>query len=304
MERVIMDVDTGLDDAVAIVLAAGSEQIQIEGIVAVCGNMGLEYTLENTLNVCDLLDITAPVYKGADRPLLRDKVDAGEFHGKTGLDGPVFPPRKKQVTKGLGVQYIIDTVLANPNQINLVAVGPLTDIALAIRVEPKVALLAKRIVIMGGSFSRGNVTEFAEFNTYADPEAAQIVFTSGANLFLFPLDCTMQVRLSKERLASYHAMHKKASTMVSACMDTYMYNYERFNQGLPVLHDPLCIAFLIDPTLFGLHRKEVTVELAEKKEYGRTLAGKDCTNGGVSVALQAKTEGFWALMDSALATLQ
>jgi inosine-uridine nucleoside N-ribohydrolase len=202
------------------------------------------------------------------------------------------------------VQFIIDTVLANPKEINLVAVGPLTDIALAIRLEPKVASLAKRIVLMGGSFCGGNVTEFAEFNTFADPEAAQIVFSSKANLVMFPLDCTMQVRLSKERLANYHTMKGKAATMVAACMDTYMYNYTRFNQGLPVLHDPLCIAFLIDPTLFCLHRKEVSVELANKEKYGRTLAGKPCTEGGVSVALQADTERFWFLMDKALSELQ
>jgi ribosylpyrimidine nucleosidase len=304
MERIIMDVDTGLDDAVAIVLAAGSKEIQIEGIVAVSGNMGLEHTLENTLNVVDLLGLEIPVYAGCDRPLVRNKVDAGAFHGKTGLDGPVFEPRTKQVTPGSGVQFIIDTILENPNEINVVAIGPLTDVAQAIRLEPKIVSLVKSIVLMGGSFSQGNVTAFAEFNTFADPEAAQIVFSSKANLIMFPLDCTTQVRLSKERLASYHELKGKAAAMVAACMDTYMDNYKRFNQGLPILHDPLCIAYLIDPTLFELHRKEVTVELEDKKEYGRTLEGKSCTEKGVSVALKADTDRFWNMMDKALGELQ
>jgi ribosylpyrimidine nucleosidase len=304
MERIILDVDTGLDDAVAIVLASALPSVEIEGIVAVSGNIARERTLENTLDVCDLLGISAPVYPGSDRPLLREAVHAGEFHGKTGLDGPVFGPREKQASEGNGVRFIVDTVMANPHEITLVALGPLTDIALALRLEPQVARLARQIVSMGGSFCGGNVTEAAEFNAYADPEAAQIVFSSGASVVMFPLDCTMQVRLGKERLAAYHRMGRKAAGMVAACMDTYMDNYTRLDLGLPVLHDPLCVAYLADPEMFGLHEAHVTVELRDRSEYGRTIATDSLPEDRVKIAKEVDPSRFWAMLDDALLNLR
>ena len=304
MQRIILDVDTGLDDAVAIILAAGSKAIHIEGLVATSGNVGLERTLENTLNVCEVVGITAPVYRGSEKPLKRERVHAGDFHGESGLDGPVFNKRKnQQVKEGSGIRFIIDTIMANPGEITLVPIGPLTDIALAMQQEPKIIHLVKEIVLMGGSFVGGNVTSDAEFNTYADPEAAQIVFSSGAPLVMFPLDCTTRVNLSPEALARYKTFSGESAKLFCACMDTYMANYQRKGKGHPAMHDPLCIAYLIDPKPFTYERHEVSVELVDQATYGKTLKGKDCKEGGVLVAKKAELTHFWSLIDQALIAL-
>ena len=304
MQRVILDVDTGLDDAVAIILAAGSSAIHLEGLVATSGNVGLERTLENTLNVCEEVGIVAPVYAGSSKPLKRERVHAGDFHGESGLDGPVFQMRKhQQVQEGSGIQFIIDTIINNPGEITLVPVGPLTDIALAMKQEPKIIRSVKEIVLMGGSFVGGNVTSEAEFNTYADPEAAQMVFSSGAPLVMFPLDCTTKVNLSPEALTRYKTFEGKSAKLFCSCMDTYMANYQRKGVGYPAMHDPLCIAYLIDPKPFTYERHEVSVELADQATYGKTLRGKDCKEGGVLIAKKADTSHFWPLIDQALLTL-
>ncbi|MDT4763279.1 nucleoside hydrolase [Sphaerochaeta sp. PS] len=305
MQRIILDVDTGLDDAVAIILAAGSPSIHIEGLVATSGNVGLERTLENTLNVCEVVGIEAPVYRGSSQPLVRDKVDAGDFHGESGLDGPVFQPRRRQqVQEGSGIQFIIDTIMANPHEITLVPVGPLTDIAVAMQREPRIISRVKEIVLMGGSFVGGNVTKEAEFNTYADPEAAQIVFTSGAPLVMFPLDCTTKVTLSPEQLERYHTFTGESARLFCSCMDSYMANYQRKGKGHPAMHDPLCIAYLIDPKPFLFERHEVSVELEDAPTYGKTLKGKETETGGVLVAKKGDTTHFWSLIDQALLSLR
>ncbi len=304
MQRIILDVDTGLDDAVAIILAAGSKDIHIEGLVATAGNVGLERTLENTLNVCEVVGIDAPVFAGSAKPLKRERVHAGDFHGQSGLDGPLFQPRvNQQVRPGSGIQFIIDTIMANPGEITLVPVGPLTDIAIAMQQEPRIISLVKEIVLMGGSFVGGNVTLEAEFNTYADPEAAQLVFSSGAPLVMFPLDCTTQVTLSPEALARYKTFTGESAKLFCSCMDTYMANYQRKGVGYPAMHDPLCIAYLIDPKPFTYERHEVSVELEDQGTYGKTIRGKTCKEGGLLVAKKADTTHFWSLIDEALRIL-
>lgn len=303
MERIILDVDTGHDDAVALVLAAGSPRIQIEGIIAVAGNQVRSKTLENTLNVCDYLGISAPVFAGLDRPIVRDQVTAGDIHGKTGLDGPVFPPRKKQAESSNGVQFIIDTVLANPHEITLVPTGPLTDIAMAIRLEPKVAELVKQIVFMGGSTGEGNVTYSAEFNIYADPEAAHIVCTSGAPLVMMGLDVTLQVMLTDERLDRYKRFPGKAAKMFCASMDNYMASCRRHGHDYPAMHDPCCVAYLIDPEMFICERRELLIELHGTHTYGRTVVGPYLKEGGVSIATKTEPEKFWKLLDIAFDNL-
>ncbi|MFA6688914.1 MAG: nucleoside hydrolase [Sphaerochaetaceae bacterium] len=303
MERIIMDVDTGHDDAVALVLAAGSPQIQIEGIVAVAGNQVRERTLENTLNVCDYLDIEAPVFAGLDRPIVRRQITAGNIHGKTGLDGPVFPPRTKQVHPGNGVRFIIDTVLANPHEITLVPTGPLTDIAMAIRMEPAVADLVKEIVFMGGSTGEGNVTYSAEFNIFADPEAAQIVCTSGAPLVMMGLDVTLQVMLTDERLDTYREFPEKAASMFCASMDNYMASCRRHGHDYPAMHDPCCIAYLLDRDMFSFERRELQIELQGALTYGRTVVGPHLDEGGALIAKKTKPEQFWNMLDTAFRNL-
>ncbi len=304
MERIVLDVDTGLDDAVALLLAAGLEEIVIEAVVATAGNVGLEKTLENTLNIMEVTKQTCPVYRGSSKPLVRTAVEAGDFHGETGLDGPKFEKRVIQsVQEGSGIDAMIKLVAENPNQITIVSVGPLTDVALAMQKDTRFTSLVKQIIIMGGSFSTGNVTEEAEFNTYADPEAAQIVFSSEAPLVLFSLDCTRTVTLDAQRLERYKAYKGRCAQVFCSCMDTYSANYKRMNQGWPQMHDPLCIAYLVDPSKCKTETQRVIVDTKAGPSYGKTTkqACTDCN--AVTIAQSIDIPWFWSLIEKALCQL-
>ena len=304
MERILLDVDTGLDDAVALFLAAGLEEISIEAVIATAGNVGLENTLENTLNVLETAQIHCPVYRGADKTLVRKPVEAGDFHGKSGLDGPVFAPRKyQQARQESGIDAMIRLVKQNPHQISIVSIGPLTDLALALRKEPALAVLCKQIVIMGGSFSKGNVTPYAEFNTFADPEAASLVFSCGAKMVLFPLDCTRQVTLSHARLSAFHKRTGKSNAVFCACMDSYTANYTKRGQGEPQMHDPLCVAYLVDPTKVETESCIVTVDTRQGATYGKTSKTPTEETRGILIAKRLDIPWFWSLVDCSLANL-
>ena len=304
MERIILDVDTGLDDAVALFLAAGLDEISIEAVIATAGNVGLDNTLENTLNILETAGVKCPVYKGADKPLVRNPVQAGDFHGKSGLDGPVFAPRKFQhAQEEDGIEALVRMVRKNPHQLSIVSVGPLTDLALAFRKDPSVALLCKQIVVMGGSFSQGNVTEHVEFNTFADPEAASLVFSSGAKLVLFPLDCTRRVTLSSTRLADFQRRQGLSTAVFCACMESYTANYTKRGQGEPQMHDPLCVAYLIDPSKVETEHCRVAVDTDPGRTYGKTTKIPTDSDGGVLVAKDIDIPWFWSLVDRALANL-
>ncbi len=200
-QKVILDVDTGLDDAAALFLAAGAEELEIVAVIATAGNVGLDKTVENTLNVIETTGLSCPVFAGSAKPLIRRPVEAGDFHGESGLDGPVFGKRViQELQEEDGVSAMIRLVKRYPGEVTIISVGPLTDLAHALRREPALPSLVKEIVVMSGSFSGGNVTENAEFNAYADPEAAAIVFSSGAPLVMLTLDITRTVTLSRERL--------------------------------------------------------------------------------------------------------
>ncbi len=302
--RVILDVDTGLDDAVALLLAAGLEEIHIEAVIATNGNVELAKTLENTLNIMETTGCTCPVFRGADRPLVRKPVQAGDFHGKSGLDGPTFPPRRfQQVQQENGVDALIRMVLENPGELTIVSVGPLTDLALAMQKESRFASSVKQLVIMGGSFCGGNVTKEAEFNTYADPEAAQLVFAGKAPIVLFPLDCTSQVTLDDDRLAALKTIEGKNSAVFSACMETYMANYHKKGKLWPQIHDPLCVAYLIDPEKVETEYKRVLVDIHKGPTYGKTTKTDTISGEGITIAKAIDIPWFWSLVERALSTL-
>jgi len=302
MQRIILDVDTGLDDAVALFLAAGLAEIQIEAVIATAGNVSLDRTLENTLNIMETTGLDCPVYAGSAGPLVRTPVKAGDFHGESGLDGPVFEKRVRQAVQDKdGIDAMIDLVRDNPGEITIVSVGPLTDLARALGREPELATLAKGFVIMGGSFSRGNVTAEAEFNTYADPEAAKIVFSSGANIALFSLDCTRTVTLSPSRLESFRSKSGRANAVFVACMDTYTANYTKRGQGEPQMHDPLAVAYLVDPARVTGSHHGVDVITEEGPSYGRTI--KTDGENKIFIAESIDIPWFWSLLERSLAAL-
>jgi len=302
MNRIILDVDTGLDDAVALFLAAGLREITIEAVIATAGNVGLDKTLENTLNIMETTGLDCPVYAGSAKPLVRKPIEAGDFHGETGLDGPIFAKRiRQEAQEESGIDAMIRIVVENPHQITIVSVGPLTDLAIALQREPKLATLAKGFVIMGGSFSAGNVTADAEFNTYADPEAAKIVFESGATIALFSLDCTRTVTLSPQRLESFRVKEGRSNEVFVACMDTYTANYTKRKQGEPQMHDPLCIAYLVDPSRVTGEMSAVDVIVEEGPLYGKTIKASEGPK--IFIAHSIDTPWFWSLVERALASL-
>ena len=273
--KIIIDTDPGQDDAVAILLALASPELEVVGITAVAGNVPLPLTQKNVRKTCELAgrpDIA--VYAGADRPLLRALVTAEYVHGKTGLDGPDLPEPQMPLQETHGVDFIIDTVMAHePGQITLCLLGPQTNAALALMREPQLATRLREIVLMGGGFFEGgNVTPAAEFNIYVDPHAANRVFTSGVPITMMPLDVTHKALTKRERVARFYALGTPAGTATAQLLDFF----ERFDEakygtdGGP-LHDPCVIAWLIRPELFSGKQCNVAVETMSELTIGMTV---------------------------------
>jgi len=303
--KVILDVDTGHDDAVAILMAARHPALDLLGITVTAGNQTLPKTLNNTLNLCDALVIDAPVYAGMTRPLLSELVPASRIHGESGFDGPVFGPRRKESAPGHAVRFIIDTVMASPpGEVSLIAVGPLTNVAMAMRLEPQLPLMLDELIVMGGSSGAGNVTPSAEFNIHADPEAAAIVFDSGAPLVMFGLPVTTTVVLDRERLARYARLPGAAARIFAASMERYSAACERYIGESPAMHDPCCVAYAAEPDISRLGRYRVDIELSGTHTRGRTVVDVHGVTGrpaNASVALDIDRDRFWALLEASLA---
>ncbi|PZO65589.1 MAG: nucleoside hydrolase [Paracoccus denitrificans] len=274
-QKIIIDTDPGQDDAVALLLAFASPELEILGITAVAGNVPLALTERNARVICELAGRTdIPVFAGADRPLTRALVTAEHVHGKTGLDGVDLPDPQMPLQSEGAVDFIIRTLRAQPaGTVTLVALGPLTNIALALQQAPDIAGRIQRIVLMGGAyFEVGNVTPAAEFNIYIDPEAAAIVFGAGIDLVVLPLDVTHKALTSR---AWVDAIAQTGPVGQATARWTDF--FERFDKekygslGAP-LHDPCTIAWLIQPDLFSGRRINVEIETQGKFTSGMTVA--------------------------------
>ncbi len=194
IRRVILDTDPGIDDALAILLALASPEIRLEGVTVAHGNCSVEQGAVNARAVLELAGAAhIPVYQGCDRPLIQPSLLAPETHGNTGLGYASLPAPARPLAEGHAVDFLIETILASPGEITLVAVAPLTNVALALRREPRIAGLVREVIIMGGAIRhQGNTTPLAEFNIYVDPHAAHIVFHADMPITLVPLDVTYQ----------------------------------------------------------------------------------------------------------------
>ena len=205
--KVILDCDPGQDDAIAILLALASPEIDLIAITAVAGNIGIEKTSLNARAVVELAGAATPVYAGCPRPLVREPVLAIHIHGESGIDGATLKPPVRPLAGGHAVDFIRDTIRAHPpGEITLVAIGPLTNLASAIIQAPDIATRAREIVLMGGAIGLGNTTPAAEFNIYADPHAAHVVFKAGVPLVMHGLDVTHQALVTPARLAAIQAL--------------------------------------------------------------------------------------------------
>jgi inosine-uridine nucleoside N-ribohydrolase len=267
--KIILDCDPGHDDAMAILLAA--RHCDVIGITTVTGNVNLDLTTHNALLMTQILNVDIPVHAGASHALNQAHAHAPDIHGKTGLGGPKLPKLKRKVASDNAVQFIIDTI-RNTEDVWLVPIGPLTNIALAIRQAPDIVKKVKGISIMGGSNSFGNRTPAAEFNIYADPEAADIVFSSGANIMMCGLNLTHQFLVTAVDIAEIRKMKTFLSTFVSDMLEFFAGAYSRRLGRIEApLHDPCAVLAITHPHLIHFEDRHVVVELYGKHTRGMTL---------------------------------
>ncbi|MCE6962050.1 nucleoside hydrolase [Cereibacter sphaeroides] len=274
--RIIIDTDPGQDDAVAILLALASPELEVLGITAVAGNVPLPLTQKNARIVCELAGRTdIPVFAGCDAPLARKLVTAEHVHGKTGLDGPALPDPTMPLQDQHAVDFLIETLRREPEgSVTLCPLGPLTNIATAFRQAPDIVPRIREVVLMGGAyFEVGNITPSAEFNIFVDPEAAAIVFGSGVPLVVMPLDVTHKALTSAERVDRFRAMGTRVGTMVAEWTDFFeRHDRQKYgSEGAP-LHDPCVIAWLLKPDLFLGRHINVEIETEGRFTTGMTVA--------------------------------
>jgi purine nucleosidase len=308
--KIIIDTDPGQDDAVAILLALASPEIEVLGITAVAGNVPLALTQKNARIVCELAgrpDIR--VFAGCDAPLSRPLVTAEHVHGKTGLDGPQMADPMMPLQDQHGVDFIIETLRTEPaGTVTLVPVGPLTNIATAFLRAPDIIPRVQEIVLMGGAyFEVGNITPAAEFNIYVDPEAADIVFRSGVDLVVMPLDVTHKALTTRARVEGFRALPGRVGPAVASWTDFFeRFDKEKYgSEGAP-LHDPCTVAWLLRPDLFTGRHINVEIELEGRLTLGMTVADWWRVTGRPANATfigGIDAEGFYALLSERLARL-
>ena len=309
--KIIIDTDPGQDDAVAILLALGSPaELEIVGIVAVAGNVGLAQNAKNALKIVELSGKTdTPVYAGCERPMRRKLVTAEQVHGKTGLDGPDLPEPKIKLREQHGVDFIIETLRRElSGSVTLCALGPLTNLAMAFVKAPDIIPRVQEIVLMGGGlFEGGNTTPAAEFNIYVDPEAADIVFHSGIPITQAPLDLTHMMLGNRERIERFRALGNKTGIATAQMLEFF----ERFDEakygweGGP-LHDPCVIAFLLKPELFKGKHVNIAIETGSELTRGMTVVDWWGVTGRAKNATYLRSgdaDGFYDLLVERLKTL-
>jgi purine nucleosidase len=291
---VILDVDTGTDDALALGYAVASPRIELVAVTTVAGNVGVEKTTANTLAVLDWLGAgDVPVHRGASRPLVRPHRDAVYFHDEGGLGGAQLPPSTRSVGADRGPAALIRLARLRPRELTLVTLGPLTNLAIALNVEPNLPELLKSVVVMGGAYSvPGNTTPAAEFNILVDPEAAEQVFTARfPTLTTVGLDVTERVALTRDDWDAVNA----ASTIpppATLLREVGKFAFSRLGREQFSLHDPLSVAVAIDPTLIDVRELAVAIDFVEP-ERGRTrIVGPGSVRVATSVDAQRALEEF------------
>ena len=308
MTSVILDCDPGHDDAMAILLALGNPNIDLIGVTTVGGNQSLEkvtYNARATLEMAHATNI--PVHAGCDRPMIRPLEVAAAVHGETGLDGVTLPKPTRPLDEGHAVNWIIDTIMSHePGTITLVPTGPLTNIAMAVRMEPRIVSRVKEVVLMGGGYHVGNWSAVAEFNIKTDPEAAHVVFNEAWPITMVGLDLTHQALCTPEAQAKIDAVGTPLAAFASGLMDFFRKAYQN-NQDFidPPVHDPCTIAYLIDHSVVKTRRCPLDVEIKGDLTLGMTVADlrgpepsdEECHT---QVATKLDFDKFWDLIVDAL----
>jgi pyrimidine-specific ribonucleoside hydrolase len=307
MTRIILDCDPGHDDAIALMLALGSPEVQLLGVTTVAGNQTVQKTTANAIRVLDHLGRkTIPVAAGAQRPLVREPQVAAHVHGKSGLDGPDLPPPARGPEPEHAIDWIAKTLMAQSGSVTLVPTGPLTNIALLLARYPELGPKLERIVLMGGAIGEGNRTPAAEFNIWADPEAAQRVFSSGLDLTMVGLDVTQKALMTQA-----HVDRVLAAGIAGALLADLYGFYARHHKdrygwnGAPV-HDALAVAHVIDGTLLETTNCGVIIDTGPEPSRGRTYVDRWGSAGwrpNCHVAVDIDAERFLELLLERIARL-
>jgi purine nucleosidase len=274
-QRVVIDTDPGIDDAMAILLALNSPELKVEALTVVPGNVDGHQGLENALKIvslagrCDL-----PVAGGAQHPLNQKLITAQYWHGPNGLAGVELPASKCKADARFGPDLIIELAHKYPHEVTLVPVGPLTNIALAVSKDPSIVPLIKDVVIMGGSITGGNVNGAAEANIYGDPEAASIVFNAGWMVTMIGSDVGERTLITRKHLAELQSAHAPESDFIAKLADFYVSRSEKSGYSGAAMYDPLAVATVIDSKLVTLKDMHVDVETKGEFTRGETVANR------------------------------
>jgi purine nucleosidase len=295
--KVILDCDPGIDDAFAIAFACGHPGIELCGVTTVAGNVSLDRTTGNALAVLNFLGrADVPVAAGSPAPLLR-RFSTDGVHGESGLGAATLPAPRSRPAAAHAVDFLIERIAAAPGEVTLVATGPLTNIALAVRRHPPLVTQVADFLIMGGAAGRGNVTPAAEFNIWCDPEAAAIVFAAGWRVTMAGLDVTLQARATAEVRDRMRALGRLGDELLLPGLRGY--RSVAGGAGQPV-HDVCAVALIAAPGLFGCQPAQVEVETQGRWTSGMTVTDFDAGAHNAMVAMSLDVTGFWDVVLGAL----
>ena len=307
-KRIIIDTDPGVDDAFTFLLALASPEIKLEALTTTQGNVTVEKATRNALAVLELGRAShIPVAQGSVLPLVQPLRASAHVHGESGIGNAHLPEPQATLVPAHAVDYLIDRVLTEPNEISIFPIGPMTNIAMAIRKEPRFAKAVKELVIMGGAIQEaGNMTPLAEFNIYVDPHAAHIVFHSGIPITLIPLDVTHQCLLKQEHVDRLMKVDSPVTHFLKDAIDVYLKASIQLGHEGCALHDPLTLATIIAPELLTLKEYYVDVDISGGVSMGKTFA--DIFNitkkpANIKVAMDVRGEDFIELFLQRMETL-
>ena len=308
--NLLIDCDPGVDDAIALLLAFGSSELNLLGITTVGGNVPLVHTQTNARKICELAQVlNIPVAAGCQRPLVRSRVTTAEYvHGETGLGQLDFPEPSLPLHPQHGVDFLIDTLLNAPDPIHLATLGPLTNLAVALVKVPEIGPKIKSLTVMGGAIAHGNITPSAEFNFYCDPHAAQVVFEAGLPLTMLGLDVTHQAIATPDRLAKIRAIGAPIGTIVAQLLEHYsLHDIQQYGFAGAPLHDPCVLAYVLNPNLFKVQRCFVEIETQSNASLGRSIVDLYGVSGrepNATVVTDIDSDGFYDLLCDRLAQVQ
>jgi len=303
---ILIDCDPGHDDAIALLLALASPEVELLGVTTVSGNQTLEKTTANAIRVLDVAGSNLPVAAGADRPLARDRFIAAYVHGESGLDGPDLPPPSREPVDAHAVDFLAARLRDAPQPVTLVPTGPLTNIALLLALHPDAAARIERIVLMGGSIAEGNVTPAAEFNIWADPEAAQRVFTSGFDLTMIGLDVTHKALMTRGHADRLRGSEPVGRTVAELYDFFSIFHRTTYGTEDSPVHDAVAVAHVLRPGIVETGERHVAVETQSELCRGRTVVDlwrRTNNEPNAHVGVDIDTEAFFALLLERLESL-